>query len=372
MTGAPGGTRTPVPVAINGRFLTQPVTGVQRAAIETLRALDRRLEQEPALRRRWAFRLLAPPTGVRSLELRHIPTTAVGRRSGHRWEQLDLPAHARGDLLLNFCNTAPLRGRVVVSIHDASVFAVPGAYTLPFRLWYQTLLPLLGRRARRVVTDSEFSRGELARWARIPETRTTVVHLGGEHILEASADRGVFGRLGLDGRPYVLAVSSRSPHKNFSGIARAAEHPELADVAFVAAGGGNARVFHRASDATSGRFHAAGYVTDGELRALYEGALCFVYPSFYEGFGLPPLEAMVCGCPVLVSRAASLPEVCGDAALYCDPHDPADIARGIAALVGDASLRATLTDRGRAHARGFTWDAAAGRFLDLIAELEAA
>jgi glycosyltransferase involved in cell wall biosynthesis len=359
-------------IAINGRFLTQPVTGVQRTALEIVRALDRRLAKDPALRRRWSFRLLVPSTGARALPLRHIPTVAVGRRGGHAWEQLDLPAHVRGDLLLNFCNTAPLRGRVVVTIHDASVFAVPAAYTRAFRLWYRTLLPLLGRRARRIVTDSEFSRGELARWARIPPARTTVVHLGGEHILDAPADPRVFERLGLAGRPYVLTVSSRSPHKNFAGIARAAERPELADVAFVAAGGGNARVFGGEAAAHDGRFHAAGYVTDGELRALYEHALCFVYPSFYEGFGLPPLEAMVCGCPALVSRAASLPEVCGDAALYCDPHDAGDIARGIATLVGDAALRAALAHRGREHARHFTWDASAGRFLDLLAELEAA
>jgi glycosyltransferase involved in cell wall biosynthesis len=102
-----------------------------------------------------------------------------------------------------------------------------------------------------------------------------------------------------------------------------------------------------------------GYVTDGELRALYENALCFVYPSMYEGFGLPPVEAMTCGCPVIVAKAASLPEICGDAALYCDPMDPRDIARAIRLLAGNSSLRDELRAKGRVRAAGLTWKACA-------------
>jgi glycosyltransferase involved in cell wall biosynthesis len=112
--------------------------------------------------------------------------------------------------------------------------------------------------------------------------------------------------------------------------------------------------------------YTAGYVTDPELRALYENAACFVYPSLYEGFGLPPLEAMSCGCPTLVARAASLPEVCGDAALYCDPRDPASIAQQIRCLVDDTSRRADLRARGLARAREFSWDRSAGTLLKLV------
>jgi glycosyltransferase involved in cell wall biosynthesis len=112
-----------------------------------------------------------------------------------------------------------------------------------------------------------------------------------------------------------------------------------------------------------------GYVSDTELRALYENAACFVYPSFYEGFGLPPLEAMTCGCPVVVSRAASLPEVCGDAAVYCDPGDPADIARGIDQVLANSAVQEDLRRRSLERARSFSWKRAARAMLQQIEDL---
>src|SRR5207253_1940106 len=123
---------------------------------------------------------------------------------------------------------------------------------------------------------------------------------------------------------YVLAVGSLTPNKNFNGVVRAATLLGDLDCKIVAAGGANTRVFNGVALADDALI-MAGYVTDGELHALYENAACFIFPSFYEGFGLPPLEAMHCGCPVIVSDRASLPEVCGEAAVYCDPDDPADM-----------------------------------------------
>jgi glycosyltransferase involved in cell wall biosynthesis len=112
-----------------------------------------------------------------------------------------------------------------------------------------------------------------------------------------------------------------------------------------------------------------GYVSDAELRALYENAACFVYPSFYEGFGLPPLEAMTCGCPVVVSRAASLPEVCGDAAVYCDPCDPADIARAMERVLGNPAAQEDLRRRSLERARTFSWKQTACAVLGHLEDL---
>jgi glycosyltransferase involved in cell wall biosynthesis len=109
-----------------------------------------------------------------------------------------------------------------------------------------------------------------------------------------------------------------------------------------------------------------GYVTDAQLRALYERAACFVYPSIYEGFGIPPLEGMTCGCPVLVSRAASLPEICGTGAAYCDPHDPDDIARQLYLLLSSKSARDDLRAAGLARAREWTWAKAARRLDEIV------
>jgi glycosyltransferase involved in cell wall biosynthesis len=109
-----------------------------------------------------------------------------------------------------------------------------------------------------------------------------------------------------------------------------------------------------------------GYVTEAELHALYRHAACFVYPSLYEGFGLPPLEAMACGCPTIVSRMASLPEVCGDAALYCDPSEPADIARRIGEVMESQTLGQELRRRGFEQAARFRWADGARAVLTLL------
>ena len=109
-----------------------------------------------------------------------------------------------------------------------------------------------------------------------------------------------------------------------------------------------------------------GYVSDAALRALYENALCFVLPSLYEGFGIPPVEAMLCGCPVIVSTAPALVETCGEGALFCDPHSPAELAAKIVALADDDDLGSRMRARGLARARQFTWDDAAGRIIGLL------
>jgi glycosyltransferase involved in cell wall biosynthesis len=357
------------PIYINGRFLTQATTGVQRYAREVVRALDAELADRGG---RDAVVVLTPGRGqVDELPLRVIETRRAGRLTGHAWEQGELPLHARGGALLSLANVGPLaHPRHVVTIHDASVFALPDTYSRAFGAWYRFLLPRLGRAARLVLTVSEFSRRELAARAGLPAERTVVLPLSGEHIADAPADPGVLERSGIrDGR-FLLAVGSRSPHKNLGGLLRALPLVTAAGFRLVIAGGVNARVFGDAGTSLPADVvHEAGYVTDGELRALYERADGFVYPSLYEGFGLPPLEAMWCGCPVLTSRRASLPEVCGDAALYCDPEDPSDIARGIDRLMADECLRADLRARGRARAAAFAWRRTASAMLDLLTEV---
>jgi glycosyltransferase involved in cell wall biosynthesis len=358
-------------VDINGRFLTQVTTGVQRYAAELIRALDRRLGADGALRRSYQFRVITPRGASRALSLEHIPIVEAGRLAGNPWEQLELPMHAGGQLLLNLCNTAPLIGENVVTIHDASVFVVPKAYSASFRLWYRALIPVLGRLARRVVTLSAFSRAELSRHAGILPEKTDIIPPGGDHILRVPADPGVFARVPAAPQRYILAVGSRSPHKNIESVVKAVSRLGAAALPLVVAGGTNSRIFGEAAP-SGAHYHDAGYVTDGELRALYENAACLVFPSWYEGFGLPPLEAMTCGCPVVVSNRAALPEVGGDAVLYCNPYDPDDIARCIAGILGEPGRRDRLRHEGSARARCFTWEKSAGALIKLLEELQPA
>lgn len=354
-------------LALNGRFLSQRTTGVQRHAREMVGALDRRLEQDGG---ELDMTLLAPPNAVLDLELSRIRVRQVGGLSGHAWEQIELPLHARGGLLLSLANTAPvLSRRQVVTIHDASVFAVPEAYSNAFRRYYRVLLPQLARQAELVLTQSHFSRTELVRWMRVPESKVRVVSCGHEHILAQPADRGVLSRHRLLDRPYVLAVGSLSRHKNLEAVFDAMRLLGRQEWNYVLAGPVNPRIFGRPSAEAPAAVVHTGYVTDGELRALYEGAACFVYPSRYEGFGLPPLEAMACGCPVVVSRSASLPEVCGDAALYADADDPRELAAAIRRVMCEDGLAGRLRELGRRRARQWTWNHAAGQTLAALREV---
>jgi glycosyltransferase involved in cell wall biosynthesis len=216
------------------------------------------------------------------------------------------------------------------------------------------------KRTNIVATVSKFSASELMRHIGGRSAAIEIVYESGEHVLRVDPDQGILERLGLANRAYILAVGNRSPNKNFLGVANAAASLTDLGVVVVAAGGSNNRVF-AGVELTDDSLILAGYVTDGELRALYESAMCFVYPSFYEGFGLPPLEAMHCGCPVIVSNRASLPEVCGSAALYCDPDRPSDIAHQLRRVLTSRQLRAELREAGHARAKLFSWAFAAAQ-----------
>ena len=354
-------------VFINGRFLTQTTTGVQRYARELVRTIGELVGSQHPYIRDFSFELLAPSGPLEPVPTHHIPLRQVGRLSGHAWEQLELPRYVRGRFLLNLCNTAPVgKTRQIVTIHDAAVYAVPEAYSRTFRTFYKTLLPALSRTAQGIMTVSKFSKRELIRYCHVPEDKITVVYLGKEHIFAEAADIRVFAKHGFGTRPFLLAVSSLGPSKNFAGLVRALT--TLGETRFdvVIAGGTNPAVFSRHTDPLPKSVKHLGYVSEGELKALYDGATGFVHPAFYEGFGLPPLEAMACGCPVVVSNAASLPEVCGDAALYCDPHSPQNMADKIQRLMSDGDLRERLRRKGLERAKEFSWNTCARETLAVL------
>lgn len=358
-------------VFINGRFLTQRQTGVQRMALETVRALDGLLATEAG---RGLEVTLLVPRGATVPPFRHIAVRKGGVFSGgYGWEQLDLPCLALGGVLLNLCNLAPVaKHRQVVVVHDATPRVMPQAFSRSFRLAYRVLVPLLGIVAARLVTISEFSRREITRWYGIPAKRLAICAEGGEHILRQPADRGVLEKNGLEGRRFFLAVGVGSRNKNTELVAAAFERAGLADVDLVMTGARERRVHREAEDRSfaSKVVHYVGHVSDAELRALYEHALALVYPSRYEGFGLPPLEAMTCGCPVVISDQAALLEIAGDseAVLVTGMDDVEGLAGKMARLAQDSDLRQRLSERGRAHAARFTWENTAAGLLKLCRE----
>jgi glycosyltransferase involved in cell wall biosynthesis len=345
-------------IYLNGRFLRQRQTGVQRYARETVLALDALLAESRDLDN--LDLCLLAPKGEPLPRFARIRTREVGPFQGHVWEQLTLPLASRDGLLWSFAATGPLlRRHQTVTVHDASIRAVPDAFSWKFRVLYGAAIPLLTRNSPQVMTVSEFSRKEVARHFGVNPDALKVSGEGWEHTSRISADQRILMTHGLKPRRYVLAVSSVTPHKNFAVVGRALARLAAEDYRVVIAGEVNARVFGEVSPASMQSVEFVGYVSDAELKALYENAGVFVYPSLYEGFGLPPLEAMACGCPVLASRAASMPEVCGDAALYFEPHDDAALARLIERVMTNDEERSALAARGLAQLEQHSWAGAA-------------
>lgn len=345
-------------IYINGRFLAQPLTGVQRYSHELVRAWDELLDCGEIDRHAYELVVLAPQSAPEQNPWRHVRLVQAGRFDGNLWEQIDLPLMARGGLLFSPGNIGPyFHPNQAVTLHDASVFAVPKAYSRPFRWKYRLIMRRMGRIARQIFTVSEFSKAELSRYLNIPPERITVVYPGKEHILRVEPDERILDRYGLRDRPFLFAVSSNSPHKNFATLLAAIRQMGDQEFKFVIAGGTFARVFQSTGmEELPANVVRVGYVSDGELRALYEHARAFVFPSLYEGFGLPPLEAMACGCPVICSNAASLPEVCGDGAVYFEPTKVEEVCQLISQLMEEPFFLEDLQKKILERARLFTWN----------------
>lgn len=346
-------------LALNARFATRPLSGVDRVAQELTRAL---VELGDAVE----IRAFAPKAAV----FAELPVPIVhGRLGGQAWEQLELPIARGGELLFSPCNTGPLAVRdQLVLIHDAQPWLQPEAYSPAFRAWYRLLLPQLARRARCVLTISEYSRQQLEKFGIVPPGKAQVVLNGADHILRIAPDSDTLARHGLTSGDYLLALGNLSPHKNLALLMRAAVARPAGQPPLVIAGGGNSRVFADAGLAPPPGVRLLGRVSDGELRALYAHATGFVFPSLTEGFGLPPLEAMLCGCPTVVSQAGAIPEVCGEASLYVDPLDEAGWTRAMVQIAGwDDNTRQAAIEAGRRRAATFTWARAARRVVDLLA-----
>jgi glycosyltransferase involved in cell wall biosynthesis len=307
---------------------------------------------EPGGVERWARELAERLPRLRPERYAVVrPPAALAHRAGHAWEQGMLPAVAlarRAALVLHPANAAPVAlGRNVVVVHDAAALREPSWYSPAYVAWQRAVLPLVVRRARHVVTVSEFSRAELIELTGADPARITVVPGGVDHErlqpdIDPAPARAVLGLT----RPYVLTVASRLRRKNLAVLETAARALRERGIDLVAAGGGRPQF---SDDGRPGAVRLLGVVPEDLLPALYAGAEAFVLPSLHEGFGLPVLEAMACGVPVVASDRGALPDTCGDAALLVDPTDPQEVAEAIDAAIGDERLAAAGIERAGAY-----------------------
>lgn len=310
-------------IFINGRFLTQSLTGVQRYAAEMVKAIDRLLASGDAprslLEAHW--QLLTPAGAVASLELERIGTRQFGSRSGHLWDQLDLARAANGGILISLANSGPvLHPDHLIVIHDAQVFRRPDFFSWAYRTTHRALGYLLARRAT-IASVSAFSRCELSDVLRLTPAKVPIFPNSAEHFAAIIPDYSILARLGLSDGKFFLSVGSMSRNKNISLAIDAAELLKRPDFPLVVVGGDNNKVFQGNRAASNASVVMAGRLSDQEVAALYARAAAFVFPSLYEGFGVPPLEAMIFGCPVIATKAEAVRETCGDAATFFDPLD---------------------------------------------------
>jgi glycosyltransferase involved in cell wall biosynthesis len=241
-----------------------------------------------------------------------------------------------------------------VVIHDAAALRHPEAYSPAYVAYQRRLLPRLGRRARLLITVSEFARGELVELLGVAPERVTVIPEGvDQRFASARADPQLQARYGLD-RPYVLVVGTVSERKNLAVLERAVQVLRGQGIELVLAG--SDRGYLRG---VGGSLRRLGYVPEPDLPSLYAGALALAMPSRYEGFGLPCLEAMAAGVPVVAAARGALPETVGEAGLLVDPDRPEEFATALTDVIVDAALREKLRDAGRRRAARFPWSATA-------------
>lgn len=346
-------------IYVNARFLTQPITGVQRYALEISRQLN---ELRPDIR------FVAPRNIVHRDIADALGVEVIGSRSGHAWEQIDLPAFLKtrnSPLLINLANTAPLLyPNKVSTLHDVAFEKFPENFSWRFRTAYRLATPWMLKTSLKILTVSEFSKKEICAVYRVSSQKISVVpnavSSAFQEVPSSATER------------YILAVSSLNRQKNFHGLIDAFGLLKQDTHKLYIAGALNKNFADpdlvKKIEADP-RIKLLGRVSDEELIDLYSGAEAFIFPSFYEGFGIPPLEAQACGCPVLVADTASLPEVCEDSALYCSPHDIKDIAEKMDLLLSTPALAETLKEKGRLNIGRYNWNTSATRLLETIREL---
>lgn len=361
-------------LAIDAHCLADQRTGVAVYVANLLRGLSANGDTE-AVR----LYLQGPSPEAEGFRTRIVPRTPM-------WTTLRLSLHflrhEAPRAMLFPAQSMPLHApmRSVVTVHDLAFELFPDHFTSSDRLRLRTLTRSSVRRAAHVIADSAATRRDLIELLGVPAERVTVVHLGYDRErfrpTAPAAVAEVRRRYGLE-RPYVLAVGTLQSRKNHAGLVRALARliEDGLDVDLVVPGARGwlyDRIFRTVRDlGLEARVRFLGYVPDADLPALYTGAEVAALVSFYEGFGLPVLEAMACGAPVVTSNVSSLPEVAGAAALLVDPYDDDAIADALARCITDRALRRELAARAGAQLRAFSWERTARETLAILREAEA-
>lgn len=347
---------------INARFLTQDITGVQRFSIEISRQL-KKLDCKDII-------FVSPYNTMDKNLASELNVKIIGTRTGHLWEQIDLPRYLmqiNNPLVLNLANTAPVfyKNKIVV-VHDVAYERFPQTFDWKFRLFYKLIIPKIIKSSQHIFTVSEFSKCEIIKLYGANKNSISVIY--------NSVSDNFNNQKSSKKEKYLLAVSSLNYQKNFHSLIKAFNliidksiklylvgsiNKNFADLSLIKDIEKNSNIVFK------------GRVDEDELIRLYSNAICFVYPSLYEGFGIPPLEAQACGTPVICSNAASLAEVGGKGSvLYVDPYSIEDIKNKMELLLSDKTLQDELVKKGFENIKRFSWKKSAQKIIQVIEGLK--
>lgn len=341
-------------IVVNARFLTQKITGVQRFAIELSRELVKIYGDK--------IKFVAPGNIVQKEIAEEFHVEIVGRKSGYYWEQIELPLYLKkkgSPVLLNFCSVAPLFYKNnIVAVHDITWVRFPNTYSRQFRFVYDIIIPQLCKVARRILTVSKFSLKEISQKYNVPEEKFTIVYNAVDEKFHPVVDHS------LSKEDYFISVSSIKENKNFQTVLSSFEKLQsiVKGVKLYIVGDlvdKNFKTIDLKRYKNNSNILFLGRVSDEELIKYYSNAKAFIFPSLYEGFGIPVLEAQACGCPVISSNTSSLPEVLEDSALFCDPMDFCSFADNMHKIMTDSNLFDDLKNKGFRNVNRFSWEASA-------------
>lgn len=352
-------------IVVNTRFLSQKLTGVQRYAIELCKWLKKIYAED--------IMFVCPSCIVHEEIASELDAKVIGTHIGHLWEQWDLPKYLRehgSPLLVNLSNTAPVFYRnKVTTIHDITYVRYPKTFSKSFVLFYRLLIPLVIRTSKHIFTVSEFSKNEISSFYHTKANKLSVIYNATSNVFKPVLDKK------LSKKKYFMAVSSIKENKNFIYILEAFRRfsAKNKQVELFVIGDLKSKSFKRidVSKYTENRqIKFLGRINDTDLVAYYSNAVAFIFPSLYEGFGIPPLEAQACGCPAICSKASCLPEVFQDSVLYCNPYSVDSLVEAMNSILDDEDLCNQLIGSGYQNVARYSWEKSAKDMAKVLDNLQ--
>ncbi len=346
---------------VNARFLSQKITGVQRFAIEISLRLKEKLKDQVVF--------VAPHNILQKEIAKQLEVQLIGKHKGYIWEQFELPRYLKrygAPMLLNLCSIAPYcYNNNIITVHDITFERYPKTFATSFRIFYHFLIPLLCRKANKIITVSNFSREEISSFYNLDAQKFAVIYNAVGNNFTSIPDNK------LKRNNYFLAVSSVKENKNFAAILTAFERLNIEECNLYIIGDYASDSFNSIDldlYKRNKRIKFLGRVSDDDLVKYYSNAIAFVFPSLYEGFGIPAIEAQACGCPVIASNCSSLPEILEKSAIFCDPFDVNDITKCMRSVYFDDVLRKNTIEQGFKNIKRFSWEKSAMQIVDLVLE----